>query len=487
MLPRALARGRVSAYAGGVASITLAALAARLALLGVQPLWRDEAFTAVVVTRPLGQMLAAVRADSAPPLWYLAEHAVTAVVPGTVGLRLLPAIAGALSVPVAAALGRRIAGARAGLLTAAFAAAAPALLLSAIDARMYALATALVLASTLVLWRAAERPRPGRWVLHGVLLALALHTDYFAVLVIPAQLLALRCALGAPWRSVRAAALASLAAVVSLTPWLVAAAPQLSHAAQPFWIPPLSFASVTGGLVAFFVGPPVDAWVPLRPLLQCLQGLAGAAGILAVALLAWKRAALPATGRRALRFCATCGGGALVLLVALSFWRPLVDGHYASVLWGPLFALVGAGLALLRFRAVLTAGLVATGSASLALSLAATHPDTAAAATWLGTRPTAHDLVDAHPSEYLLLLRYAPQRVLAGTVVVQPDVAWYWGTAAYPVGAILPAVPDGVTGAGGAIYYVRQPDDPPPAALPRGYTAAATRCWTGVCVVTYRA
>ncbi|HSP64782.1 MAG TPA: hypothetical protein VLO10_01200, partial [Candidatus Deferrimicrobium sp.] len=44
-------------YAATVGAVTLAALAGRLLFLGHQPLWRDEAFTAVVVQRPLGPML----------------------------------------------------------------------------------------------------------------------------------------------------------------------------------------------------------------------------------------------------------------------------------------------------------------------------------------------------------------------------------------------------------------------------------------------
>ena len=69
-------------------------------------------------------------------------------------------------------------------------------------------------------------------------------------------------------------------------------------------------------------------------------------------------------------------GGVLILL-GLSVWRPLVDGRYASVVWGPLFPLLGAGLALIPIRLVVAA-LLATGASSVALSAAPNHPDTQA-------------------------------------------------------------------------------------------------------------
>src|ERR1700726_1036032 len=183
---RNLAGRLVASYAARVWAISLAGLLGRLLFIGYQPLWRDEAFTAVVVQRPLGEMLAAVRGDSAPPLLYLVDHAVTAVSASASALRLVPALAGAAAIPIIAALGRRIGGDRAGVMSAVLAAVAPALVLSARDARMYALATTLVLAATLLLWRAVEKPSPARWVAYFGVTTLALYTDYFAILAVAA-------------------------------------------------------------------------------------------------------------------------------------------------------------------------------------------------------------------------------------------------------------------------------------------------------------
>src|ERR1017187_10993375 len=95
-------------YAGRLGLITAAGLVARLALVAYQPLWRDEAFTALAVQRPLGSMLDVVRNDSAPPLFYLVERLFAVVSTSPAVLRLFPALVGTAAIPVVAALGRRV-------------------------------------------------------------------------------------------------------------------------------------------------------------------------------------------------------------------------------------------------------------------------------------------------------------------------------------------------------------------------------------------
>src|ERR1700736_3600519 len=106
---RNLAGRFLASDAARVWAISVAGLLGRLLFIGYQPLWRDDAVTAV---------------------WASAS-----------ALRLVPALAGAAAIPIIAALGRRVGGDRAGVISAVLAAVAPALVLSARDARMYALAT----------------------------------------------------------------------------------------------------------------------------------------------------------------------------------------------------------------------------------------------------------------------------------------------------------------------------------------------------------
>ena len=184
-------------YAGKIWLITAAGLVARLALIGYQPLWRDEAFTALAVQRPLGPMLDVVRNDSAPPLFYLVERLFAVASSSPEMLRVLPVLAGVAAIPIIAALGRRVAGDAGGIWAAVIGAIAPALVVSSLDARMYMLATTLVLASTLCLLRALERPSALRWALYATCAILAVYTVYFALFAVLAQVITVARALPA--------------------------------------------------------------------------------------------------------------------------------------------------------------------------------------------------------------------------------------------------------------------------------------------------
>ncbi len=480
-----LARLRLG-YAPAVGLVTLAGLAGRLTLLGHQPLWRDEAFTAVVMQRPLGSMLDALRSDSAPPLGYLLDHAVASVWSGPAALRLVAALSGAAAIPLGAALGRRIAGDRGGVVTAALCALTPALVLSARDARMYALATTLVMASTLLLWRAVERPSRWRWAAYAAVTALALHTQYFALFAVAAQLAALCLVLRPGRHTMLAAAVAAGAALLSLTPWLVVARAQFAHVGDAFWVTRLGFLSVVGVFLPFFSGPPVDPWTPGKVTLLALQGFAAGAGVLiGCAWLVFGRRRLSPLGRRGAVFVAGCGVVGVLLIMALSAWKPVLDGRYASVVWGPLFALVGAGFALVRVRLLLPVCLCAVGAASVGLAAADNHPDTPSAVALLETQVGPRDLVDATPSQYLLLDYYESNALRSRTHVVATGVAWYWGTAAFAAGAVTPSVPPDIVLGGGAVYLVHRPSEPG-SPMPPGYAARSTSCWVDVCVTTYR-
>jgi 4-amino-4-deoxy-L-arabinose transferase-like glycosyltransferase len=475
----------LSSYSGRIGLISVAGLAGRLLFLGYQPLWRDEAFTAVVVQHPLGQMLDIVRRDSAPPLPYLLDHVVASFWSSPAGLRLISAVAGACAIPLGAAMGRRIAGDRGGILSAAVCALTPALVFSARDARMYALATTLVMATTLLLWRAVERPSPLRWSAYAAVSALALYTQYFVVLAVAAQLVAVPLALRAGRRTTEVAGLSAGIACLTLAPWLLVARDQFAHASDAFWIPRFGFLSLVGIYLPFYSGPTVDPWIAGKPILLTAQGFCAAAGVLvASAWLMFFRRRLSPSGRRAVAFLATCGVGAVLLLMALSVWRPLLDARYASVLWGPLFPLVGAGLALVRIRILVGACLVAVAAPSVALSVVVTHPNIPAAVALLDPRVRPHDLVEATPAEYLLLAYYGDRALLGRTHVVSADVAWFWGTAAFPPGTIVAAVPADVPANAGVIYLVRELYEPG-AVLPPGYRAVSDRCWTEICVTTY--
>lgn len=169
------------------ATLTLLAAALRLPTLGSQSLWYDEAFTPVhVLHASLGATLHSVaHTENSPPVWYVLEWAFTQVLgTGEVALRLLSALAGIATVPIAWAVGRELAGRRAAVATALFVAVNPLLVWYSQEARVYAL---FVFTAALALWcflRALRDPTPRRLGAFAAAGALALATHYFAVFLL---------------------------------------------------------------------------------------------------------------------------------------------------------------------------------------------------------------------------------------------------------------------------------------------------------------
>lgn len=477
-------RYRPIPYQYALALIILIGGLLRLAFLGRQPLWRDEAFTAIVAQHAPADVLGIVSRDSAPPLFYLLEHFTAAVSGSPWSLRLISALAGTALIPLVASLARRIHGEAAGLWAAGFVALLPASVAMSRDARGYALGAMLVGAATVLLWRAVERPAIGRWIAYALAVAAAFWTVYFAVMADVALLVAAALCLRPPLRTIGAALLASLVAMLSLIPWLAYARAQFDHVGVPFWVqsptPPL----LAGSLVQFWSGPLIDSEIPFRYLLLALQGLAILCGGVAFLILWSRRDRLSRTGRRGAVFCFWAGTLGLVGLLVAGLWRPVFEARYAAILWVLLYALAGTGLALAprRIAALLLIGLAVP---SLVLGIPLTRADTDRLLPAIESRLGDGDLLDAYPSQYLSLLYEGSPRLRAHLHVVSQDVPWFWGTAAYPDGAILPADPQSVIDRSGQILYVSEAGDPAPS-IPTNYVAVEQVCAVRVCLTVYR-
>jgi mannosyltransferase len=330
--------GRLFRPAVCLALLSLVALVLRLWHLDYQSLWRDEADAVYFATQPLPDLLHMFTSDGDNgPLYFLSLRGWIALFgrseAAVRGFSLLP---GVLLVPVVGVLGRRIAGARAGICASAFAALSPYLVWYSQEAKMYSWVALLGTLSLLGLVEGLRHGRTRDWALYVAAGTVALWMHILAVLLIPAGL-----AVKLLWRpSSRARARGywvSLAALtlpyVPLAWWQARAFAAAFHTGRPF----VPLAEVVASL---FVG-----WTngvqPTFPLLGLLVALF-------LALAAWMS---PAEGEPNGVIALTSW---LLLPVAalfiISLRTPLFNERYLIYGAPALYLLMGCGVAAARSR-----------------------------------------------------------------------------------------------------------------------------------------
>ncbi|MGW3356629.1 glycosyltransferase family 39 protein [Streptomyces bungoensis] len=275
----------------GVALAVPALVMGALGLWGLDRggMWRDEAVTFQVARRTVPQIWRLLHGvDAVHGLYYLLMHAVLAVHPGEVVLRLPSVGAAAVTAALVAALGTRLLRPRAGLVAGLLYAITPMAGHYAQEGRSYALVATGATAATLLFVRAVRDG--GRWRAYGVVLGLTCWLHEFAVLVLLAHAVSLALARPAArvWRGWGCAAAAVSAALLPMA--------LVSHAqsAQLAWLRQPTPATARNLLRAFLGGPaPAVYWTCLTLAVLGLAGLVGLRPGLTCARLALPLAVVP--------------------------------------------------------------------------------------------------------------------------------------------------------------------------------------------------
>jgi len=325
-------------------SIFLGALALRLATLGAEAIWYDEAFTAAMTRLPLSDMLGAIQGDVHPPLWYLIESGFVALLGSSpFVLRLPAALASSLAAVQGYELLRGLAGDKSGRLAGILLGILPGQLHYGQDARMYALLTLLVLVGI-------RLALAHKWLALGAILAVMNWTHNLA----PAYTV-----LFGVWALIggRRRALPGLLLAAGLTlPWLAPALRQAGQVGVGFWL---------GGLAN--VGSALY-WLYFTTLFNRLPGWAAFGGFMVSAAVTMVSIYQSARHWRKLWPLALFGFGPAALLTGVSLaWRPVLLDRALLPSGAVVIGLWAAGLPLLSapLRRVLAA--FAAPTASLAL------------------------------------------------------------------------------------------------------------------------
>ncbi|MFG3011399.1 hypothetical protein ACGFZB_13245 [Streptomyces cinerochromogenes] len=235
-------------------------------------MWRDEAVSLQVGRRTVPQIWHLLHdVDAVHGLYYLLLHAVLAVHPGEVALRLPSVCAAAGTAALVAALGTRLARPRVGLWAGLLYAVTPMAGHYAQEGRSYALVAAGATAATLLFVRGVGG---GAWWPYGLVLGLTCWLHEFAVLLLLAHAGSLGLA-RAGRRVWRGWGCAAGAVVLALVPMVVVSRGQ---AAQVAWLRAPT-AETAERLLRGFLGPTDEVfWVCLGLAVAGLAGLVGRRG-----------------------------------------------------------------------------------------------------------------------------------------------------------------------------------------------------------------
>jgi mannosyltransferase len=227
-------------------------------------LWLDEALTVNRARLPVGDIVASVKQDGSPPLYYFMLHFWMELF-GTSDLatRSLSGIIGVATLPVAWLAGNRFGGRTVAWTTLVLLASAPFAVYYATEARMYALSILLSGCGYLALRRAVARPRAGNLVATAVVTAALLYTEYWSLYLIGTVFLWL---VAAAWltrrREVRSGNrfgawkrnLPAIGAVVVgsllFIPWIPIFLYQAHHTGTP-WAAPPNFSAIVSVVTGF--------------------------------------------------------------------------------------------------------------------------------------------------------------------------------------------------------------------------------------------
>lgn len=254
--------------------LAILALAAILRCIALEQrsIQYDDAFSFFLAERSVVEIVQGTAADTMPPLYYFLLHFWLAISRDVWFLRLLSVLLTLVSIFLLYALVTELAGARAGLWAALFAAVSPMQIYHAQDLRMYALLELCQLGYALCLvkaWKAEETQRKsaGWWAGAVLFGAGAMYTHNLAIfgLAAPNVYLLFR----RDWRRQGKLILAQAAIALLALPWLWLVPGQIEKVQRAFWTPRPGLVEIFQAILMWFINLPLSGvWMTLGAVLS---------------------------------------------------------------------------------------------------------------------------------------------------------------------------------------------------------------------------
>ncbi len=169
--------------------IGIVAFVSRIVFLTKSDVWHDEGYSAMIINRPLSDILAITANDVHPPLYYLLLNFWQSIFgPSVVSLRGFSVLVGVATVILLYFLLRKIFSEKIAVLGGIFAAIGPFLVRYSFEMRMYSLVALLAVASTYLLVLALDKKTKNKllhWIGYGLTIATGLYTQYFFIFILP--------------------------------------------------------------------------------------------------------------------------------------------------------------------------------------------------------------------------------------------------------------------------------------------------------------
>ena len=228
--------------------ITLLAFALRFVVLDQESLWFDTAHSGVVARNPtVGEVILGAASDFQAPLYFVLLHFWLKLSTSDVWLRALTASMGVALVPLTYLLGQRLFSRQVGLISALFCTASTYLVYFSRYPRAYMLVALLSVAAAYALHRALTEQRLKWWLIHALLVALALYAHPYAYfLSVALWLTAGAYALARERRALLYLGAVVAGSVISQLPWVGVVLAQWAQitAGADDWISPVSLDSL---------------------------------------------------------------------------------------------------------------------------------------------------------------------------------------------------------------------------------------------------